>query len=254
MPYGVATHTGNSQTPYQWLGGYGVYYDHTTELHLTTHRAYSADTRKFISPDPLGIDGGVNVYAYANLNPLFFVDPLGLCADGGGLSTYRQFVQNTVESPFNPFYWGDRIANDPVAGPLAFAAPALSPVSSIAGEISDIGPAVINTIGNIAGRVVAGGTALIETGRRVAYRISEWQPFNGLVNTTSIQGGVNNAQIITTPSASTTMFGDMIYNATPAANAIINDFMPTGPSYSGMFGEAIQGWPNAIWNNNEGQR
>jgi len=32
----------------------------------------------FISADPLGIDGGVNVYMWANLNPLFFVDPYGL--------------------------------------------------------------------------------------------------------------------------------------------------------------------------------
>lgn len=35
----------------------------------------------FISADPLGIDGGVNVYAYANLNPLAFVDPYGLCGN-----------------------------------------------------------------------------------------------------------------------------------------------------------------------------
>ncbi len=114
MPYGVATHTGNSQTPYQWLGGFrlrystarqdGVYYDHTTDLHLTLHRAYSSDMRKFISPDPLGIDGGVNVYAYANLNPLFFVDPLGLCADVGEIraprySSNRPFWLNLLTNP-----------------------------------------------------------------------------------------------------------------------------------------------------------
>ena len=29
--------------------------------------------------DPLGIDGGSNVYMMANLNPLWFIDPYGLC-------------------------------------------------------------------------------------------------------------------------------------------------------------------------------
>jgi hypothetical protein len=45
------------------------------------NRTYSADMRRFISTDPSGIDGGVNLYAYGNLNPLFFVDPYGLCAE-----------------------------------------------------------------------------------------------------------------------------------------------------------------------------
>ncbi len=81
MPYGYATHTayaGSSDTPFQWLGGYGVYYDADTDLHLTLHRAYSSKQKRFISSDPLGIDGGVNVYAMANRNPLAFVDPYGL--------------------------------------------------------------------------------------------------------------------------------------------------------------------------------
>ena len=81
MPYGYATHTphaNSTDTPFQWLGGYGVYYDSDTDLHLTLHRAYSSKLKRFISPDPLGIDGGVNVYAMANRNPLYFVDPYGL--------------------------------------------------------------------------------------------------------------------------------------------------------------------------------
>ncbi len=80
-PYGTATHTGTTDTPFQWLGGYGVYYDADTDLHLTLHRAYSAHQKRFISSDPMGIDGGVNLYAYGNLNPLAFVDPYGLCAE-----------------------------------------------------------------------------------------------------------------------------------------------------------------------------
>ena len=46
--------------------------------YLTLHRAYSSKLKRFIHPDPLGIDGGVNVYMWANMNPLAFVDPYGL--------------------------------------------------------------------------------------------------------------------------------------------------------------------------------
>ena len=42
------------------------------------HRAYSSTMKRFIQPDPLGIDGGVNVYMWANMNPLAFIDPYGL--------------------------------------------------------------------------------------------------------------------------------------------------------------------------------
>jgi len=103
MPYGYATHTGTTQTPYQWLGGYGVYYDTDTGLHLTLHRAYSCSLKRFISPDPLGIDGGVNVYAMANLNPLWFVDPYGLSglesqSFGSKMLGFGQSALNTIGS------------------------------------------------------------------------------------------------------------------------------------------------------------
>ena len=58
-----------------------MFYDDAIGLHLTVHRAYSPRLKRFLQPDPLGIDGGANVYVWANRNPLFFVDPLGLCAE-----------------------------------------------------------------------------------------------------------------------------------------------------------------------------
>ena len=42
------------------------------------------------SADPVGIDSFPNLYAYANLNPAFFVDPYGLCAEFGELAQRYQ--------------------------------------------------------------------------------------------------------------------------------------------------------------------
>jgi hypothetical protein len=52
-----------------------------------TYRAryYNPTTGRFLSEDPIGFAGGINLYAYAKNNPLKFNDPLGTCANSQGL-------------------------------------------------------------------------------------------------------------------------------------------------------------------------
>ena len=45
---------------------------------LTLYRAYDADFGQWLSEDPLGLNGGVNLYRYADARPVSSTDPLGL--------------------------------------------------------------------------------------------------------------------------------------------------------------------------------
>ena len=55
----------------------GQYLDRETGLHYNLHRYYDPDVGRFIVTDPIGLAGGLNLYAYAP-NPLKYIDPLGL--------------------------------------------------------------------------------------------------------------------------------------------------------------------------------
>jgi RHS repeat-associated protein len=47
-------------------------------LVLTPHRIYDPETARWLVEDPMGLDGGLNLYGYVDANPLNATDPLGL--------------------------------------------------------------------------------------------------------------------------------------------------------------------------------
>lgn len=59
-------------------------------------RHYSPDLGRFLQPDPAGIAGGINLYAYSNNNPLRFFDPWGLwpAPDASGSSGSDDYDPN----------------------------------------------------------------------------------------------------------------------------------------------------------------
>ena len=54
----------------------GQYFDSETGLHYNTFRYYDSEVGKYISHDPIGLLGGINLYQYAP-NPVSWLDPLG---------------------------------------------------------------------------------------------------------------------------------------------------------------------------------
>lgn len=65
----------------------GQYYDRETRLHHNYFRNYNPTLGRYIEGDPIGLAGGMNIYTYANGNPLSSVDRDGLvpmeCLPGG---------------------------------------------------------------------------------------------------------------------------------------------------------------------------
>lgn len=55
----------------------GQYLDRETGLHYNLFRHYDPDIGRFSTPDPIGLEGGFNLYAFV-LNPFTWTDPLGL--------------------------------------------------------------------------------------------------------------------------------------------------------------------------------
>lgn len=60
--------------------GLGQYYDAETQLSCTRYRYWEAGTGRWLSGDPLGIDGGSNMFGFDGL-PTVEVDPLGLATN-----------------------------------------------------------------------------------------------------------------------------------------------------------------------------
>src|SRR5262249_23099852 len=75
-PYGRRTKlSGSGEAP---IGYTGHFHHAASGLALAVYRAYDANLGRWISPDPIGLAGGVNFYAYVENTPIASVDPLGL--------------------------------------------------------------------------------------------------------------------------------------------------------------------------------
>ncbi|MEI7265053.1 RHS repeat-associated core domain-containing protein, partial [Pectobacterium carotovorum] len=87
----------------------GQLYDAETGLYYNRHRYYDAESGQYLSPDPIGLGGGIRPQGYVH-NPLEWVDPLGLtesvCKDASGRplksSQYSVAYETKIDDQFYP--------------------------------------------------------------------------------------------------------------------------------------------------------
>jgi RHS repeat-associated protein len=72
----------------------GQWEDAESGLHYNLNRYYDPDTGQYLSPDPIGVDGGLRTHAYVH-NPLAWMDPLGLAECNWG----QWFARKTGSLP-----------------------------------------------------------------------------------------------------------------------------------------------------------
>lgn len=80
----------------------GQYFDKETNLHYNYFRDYDPAIGRYAESDPIGLNGGLNTYAYVHGAPLVNVDPRGLG------------IEDLIEDGFRRMCgaWGDRRVRD----------------------------------------------------------------------------------------------------------------------------------------------
>jgi RHS repeat-associated protein len=90
--------------PFGYGARWGYYTDSETGLQLLTHRYYDPAAGRFLTRDPIGYGGGVNLYAYVQNAPVDAIDPLG--HDMLTAEQYDRSAAGQAISPEDQQWWG----------------------------------------------------------------------------------------------------------------------------------------------------
>ncbi|MDN7673479.1 RHS repeat-associated core domain-containing protein [Burkholderia oklahomensis] len=103
----------------------GQYHDEESGLHYNRYRYFDLDTGRFISQDPIGLEGGLNPYRYAP-NMFGWVDPLGLTKrrDWGAIGTIEGPSIPNGAALGNSVLGGGKGAHNPLVAALYKQVPA----------------------------------------------------------------------------------------------------------------------------------
>jgi len=89
----------------------GQQFDAETGLHYNRFRYYDPVVGRFVSQDPIGLAGGINIYQYS-VNSIIWIDPFGLAGAKGSISGPN--IPGGFETGLSSGEGGDGIKNSAV--------------------------------------------------------------------------------------------------------------------------------------------
>ena len=116
---------GSTRTRYGYTGRER---DAETNLYFYRARWYDPQAGRFISEDPIGLDGGINLFAYVENNPINLVDPSGLSPSLGKCVDKCSSEQAGVHTAVGAAL----LASGLPLVPKRFTTPGSSPATSLA--------------------------------------------------------------------------------------------------------------------------
>jgi RHS repeat-associated protein len=88
------------------LGFPGQYYDAETSAWNNGFRDYKSALGRYVESDPIGLDGGINTYAYVSDDPLIHTDLMGLCDDSKWHFNGLFLLKPSINASFLAAYGG----------------------------------------------------------------------------------------------------------------------------------------------------
>lgn len=85
-----------SSDPFGYKAQWGYYTDRETGLQLLTFRYYDPSVGRFLTRDPVGYNGGLNLYGYVGNEPVGVTDPLGLWPTRGRWPYHQRITQRAL--------------------------------------------------------------------------------------------------------------------------------------------------------------
>jgi len=161
-PYGrVLNELETINQPFKYVGQYGVMYEPGVEFYYMRARYYDPDIGRFISEDPIGFEGGLNLYAYVGGNPVNAIDPIGTWSFsleaylgvGGGINI--SYLDGTLEATGRlGVGLGGGVSYDPLGEPSPHSKTTgsgyIARTSASGGIGLGVGPVSLDATGQIA--------------------------------------------------------------------------------------------------------